>query len=521
MTISYASFHKSHLELVENCNLKLDIKVISDRCYVFCNIACNSDQIARRISKKANITVLSFLYVDDDSFVMQLFLNGKVIAKHYNTCTLLQSSKPDNFSKEFNLCDNDRKLFKQILKVDGLQTQIHYLEGILRIPLLIDEEIYQENPKTYKTLHSFISTDQIQSELKASRVKNTKMAECIFETTAPCRINYNRTSPYFVVKTKASFFEFCKIDTNNKIDKLWELCDSNIYEIDCFKKTNNDFAYSYNQTVVFSDEKGNVRNKVVLPANSHVINISGNEIVTYYYYNKKTNSYITEKIDNNGKLTFSLPHAVPLLIDNLYSTKDAFVKNDEKGNELCRYRKETTVVSTKDEEKVHYHSELLKKADQNKIWYFYNLYKNQAYTSYLELLDENLNILEKFDISNSSYTVSQIIEDKTNNRLLLVGLDEITPIDLKTKTIKEPVKMRNNAILYIDNNGNIYNRKGNSTLEIYNSDFKLVSANKLKGFILEYYGSDKNGCPRFLTAESISLLSSDEMFRIYSIYSLI
>lgn len=105
---------------------------------------------------------------------------------------------------------------------------------------------------------------------------------------------------------------------------------------------------------------------------------------------------------------------------------------------------------------------------------------------------------------------------------MLVGLDEIIPVDTKTKTAAAPVKMLRNAVLHVDEKGNIYNRKGNSTLEIYNSDFKLISVNKLKGYIWEYFDNDADGNPRFFTVrwknvynESLIKVYSENIFRIY------
>ena len=77
--------------------------------------------------------------------------------------------------------------------------------------------------------------------------------------------------------------------------------------------------------------------------------------------------------------------------------------------------------------------------------------------------------------------------------------------NLKTHRIEKNVTLSRNIInnlLHVDANGYIYVQNGESSILIYDSEFKLISKHKLKGYILHfsgYAGNDDTGNPRFIT----------------------
>lgn len=507
MTISYVSFHQAHLETVNACNLKRNVQVIRDRCYIFGDEKFDSDKTARRISKKAGIAALSFFYFDDESLVMRLFAEGKVVAQHCNTPSYLTTSKPDNFAMEFGLNDSDRKLLKRICKVESLETQITYLEGVLKTPLLVDEQAYNENPDEYLREHPLMSADAIRAELKAAKIKNRKNAVCIFETPV-CRMNSYRTHPYFVLQIKDTF-AFFKLTEENEALPLWQMQDSQIYEIKRFRKTDNGYVYNYDtysNTVVFTDEGGRVRGRVAFSSDVGVLSVSDDEKIyarALYSLFERDRPNKAMIYDNQGTPLFSQLHASFSSLHPFLLTQDAVIKINGNGEEVGRYEKDTRVFSATCGGKAEYSEEHLHVTDESKVWYYFQLYQNGTHQSYLQLLDENLQVHETIRVADRYVGImDNILEDKANNRVLLQALDKVIPIDVDAKTVKKPVVLRDSYVLHVDREGYIYSRKGRSTLEVYTSDFELVSVHKLKGYILQYFGDDKDGNPRFLTVKT-------------------
>lgn len=525
LTISYVSFRKEYLDIVSNSNMRLDIKTIQDYCYVFCNNGSDSEKLARKISGKANIFALSFLYFDDDDLVMLLFENGKMAARHYNTHYTKYTGKADVFAAAFRLNEQERKLLKRILKVEDLYDQIRYLEGVIKTPLLLDEEEYSKNPQQYGIeQYPLITADEIEAEMKAKKVKNTKKEKCVFEITTPCRLFSNRSYPYFITRTSdngAYKYTFCKLDEKNKVIELWFEQSLEEKEIYRFKKTDNGYAYCMNKKVIFTDDNGKIRSEVDLKPGAMVLSVSDDERISCnsnIFQNGYSSPPISQAIryDNKGGLLFSMIKA-EFFHENCLRMEDTIIKIDEDTESVYTYKKEKSVFSKIREERVDYENERCYFTSDNKIWYYYTILKNGEFKSYLQLLDESLNVVDTIMVLDNFFQAS-IFEDKFNKRILLVGLHEIIPVDITTKTAAKPVKMVSNAVLHVDEKGNIYNRKGNSTLEVYNSDFKLVSVNKLKGYVWQYFGNDADGNPRFLTIGSMNA-NKDNIFRFYTLYN--
>lgn len=463
------------------------------------------ERLAKKVSKKINTPVLSVEVIDEDVLMLNIFREGKAVARHVSGSGygfIKNIGKAARFVKELELLESYTDYFKWILKCEDPDKALQLLEKVLALPLWIDYRMIVEGYVDFKNIK--LDLDFVQNYIKekkaSEKIKNVTKAKLLIEFDGKLYVNFGYHKYHVHRPSEDNNYQSFKnhyiysAAENGMLECLFDISINVGPHNRLFITNNNIIAMVESLPLnVKRDEisywlfnmKGEVIAETKLPREAgYPISVFDDGTIICRGY--APNSIVT-KYNIHGE---QLPveeiadyHVRPIL-KNGYSY---FCNYDDKTKkaELIKRKLDGEIAAVLTLKEIPNWRQFLFDKEGN-FYYCVYCYENGTRIEKLLYIDKNLNIKNEIELEVCTH---RALLDETNNRLYISVFErELLAIDLKNKNKIIRKKYEDDWILSVlDSKGCIILHKGRSTLEVLSPELNIISRHRLKGSMIDQY----------------------------------